>query len=82
MSFRIKVIADGDRTIVELAGKLTAEAARELLQAANAEPSAVTLDLSEVQSVDAVAARALKTLRDQGANLVGMSPYVALLLDH
>lgn len=82
MSFRINVIAAGDRTIVELAGRLGAEAADELLRAANPDASAVILDLGEVQSVDAVAANALKTLRDQGAELVGASRYVALVLDH
>ena len=82
MSFRINVSAHGDRTIVELAGKLTAEAVPELVRIASPEPSAVTLDLSQVQSVDGVAASALKTLRDQGADLVGIGPYVALLLDH
>lgn len=81
MSFRINVVTEADRATVELAGKLDAEAADELLRVAKLHRSAVVLDLREVTLVDAIAASALKTLRDQGAELVGASPYVTLLLD-
>ena len=81
MAFRIDVIADDGRPVVVLAGKLTAEAAEELLKAATPEPAALILDLSDVLFVDATTAGALRTLRDQGAKLVGASRYVELLLE-
>lgn len=81
MSFRIDVITDRGRAVVALAGKLTAEAAEELCKAAAPEPAAVVFDLSDVLFVDAVAAGVLRTLRDEGARLVGASRYVELLLD-
>jgi len=81
VSFKIEIIRGSERTTVRAAGRLSAEAVTELLRAVPLEPSRLVVDLSEVQSVDLVAGRALQGLRERGARLVRATPYVALLLE-
>ena len=44
-------------------------------------PSPLALDLTDLRWVDATGIRLLNTLADTGAQLRGVSPYIALLLD-
>jgi hypothetical protein len=68
-------------TVVALAGHLVQEGVAELERLCQAVPSPLALDLTDLRWVDAVGIRLLNTLADTGAQLRGVSPYIALLLD-
>ena len=67
------------RTIT-IAGGLMSEHVPGLLAACGG-TSALRLDLADVLSVDPIAADALRRIRDGGAQLVGVAPYIQFKLD-
>ncbi len=80
MDMRILVIRTGGETILKVDGSLTA-ARLPILESAVAtlgEPFAV--DLSELRASDDEGIAALRTLREAGAELRGLSPLIALRL--
>jgi hypothetical protein len=70
--------ADGMRT-VRIAGRLVPPATDELRRLSTGAP-AVRLDVSELVSADEEGLRVLESLREGGAELVGIPPYIDLLL--
>jgi hypothetical protein len=77
---RIQVVdGEGVRTIA-IAGRLMGEHVPGLLTACG-QAQALRLDLTDVLSVDPIAADALRRIRDGGAQLVGVPPYIQFKLD-
>ena len=77
---RIQVRDEDDVRVVTIAGRLLNEHVPGLLTACG-KPSTLRLDLTDVLSVDAIAADALRRLRDAGAQLTGVPTYIQLKLD-
>jgi hypothetical protein len=73
------VDAGGVRTIT-IAGRLTAELVPELLGACG-EAAALRVELTDLLSVDPIAADALRRIRDRGAEFVGVPRYIQFTLD-
>ena len=67
--------------IVLIAGHLDAQHLGDLSDIVGDILGGLTLDLSELQSTDAESAKWLKSASFHGAEIVGASPYVALLIE-
>ena len=66
--------------VVTIAGRLMNDHVPGLLSACG-HASRLRLDLTDVLSVDAIAAEALRRLRDSGAQFTGVPTYIQLKLD-
>ena len=80
MDCRIQVSEVAGTKVVTIAGRLMSDHIPGLLTACG-QPSTLRLDLTDVLSVDAIAADALRRLRDSGAQLTGVPTYIQLKLD-
>ncbi len=81
MSVRITSLSESTGTVIHIAGKLRTEDIGELEREASDVTGPLILDVSDLASTDAAGAESLKTLADGGAELRGVSPYLALLLE-
>lgn len=80
MSVRITSISETTGTVLQIAGKLRTEDVDELEREASAVTGQLVLDVSDLTSADAAGAESLRTLTHRGAELRGISTYLALLL--
>jgi hypothetical protein len=71
---------EADRSVVRLAGRLTAAQVPELLETC-ATSGGTELHVADLVSADAAGIEALQQLRDRGVRLVGMAVYLQLKLD-
>jgi anti-anti-sigma regulatory factor len=79
MTLRISAIeADPDR--LKLDGRLTAEVVPELRRVCAELESNVVLDLTDLRFADRQGVSVLRELKAQGAQLIGVSHYLGLLL--
>lgn len=79
MTLRISAIeAHPDRLV--LAGRLTAEVVPEFLRVCAERAANAVLDLSDLHFADRQGVRVLRELKAQGAQLIGVSHYLGLLL--
>jgi anti-anti-sigma regulatory factor len=81
MSVRITSILESTETVLQIAGKLRTEDVGELEREASAVTGPLVLDVSGLASTDAAGAESLKSWADRGAELRGVSTYLALLLE-
>jgi hypothetical protein len=77
---RIQVTDEGDVRTVVIVGRLRAEHVPGLLSACRDAPH-VRLRMADVLFVDAIAADALRRIRDAGAQFVNVPPYIQFKLD-
>jgi hypothetical protein len=77
---RIQVAVAGDERTITIAGSLRAEHVSELLSACG-EAAVLSMDLTDLLSVDPIAADALRRIRDRGARLIGVPEYIRYTLD-
>jgi hypothetical protein len=80
MSVMITTERTPRRTTVRIAGRLEAGDLPELLRVFEGQARPLELDLSELLTADADALEVLRRQHAAGAMLVGLSPYVRLLL--
>ena len=80
MALRVTVATTDEATTVQVDGRLSARDVGELGRVVRGVEGRVILDLSNLQSADDTGVATLRTLAGQGAQLVGTSPYIALLL--
>jgi anti-anti-sigma regulatory factor len=66
---------------VRIAGHLDEQHLSELRAACDASGGPLTLDLSELQSVDSAGIQWLQSCKGRGAAIVGASPYIQLLFE-
>jgi len=81
MTLRITVRALGPPTTVKMDGRLTAEEVPELWSVCAEIEGRLALDLTDLKSADRQGVSALQELRAKGADLIGVSPFLGLLLD-
>ena len=81
MSVRITPISESTGTVLHIAGKLRTEDIGELEREASGVTGSLVLDVSHLASTDAAGAKSLKALAHRGAELRGVSTYLALLLE-
>jgi ABC-type transporter Mla MlaB component len=75
----LKISATGPAKL-KLDGALTGEEGPELRRACGGVKGRLALDLTDLRSVDRQGVGVLRELRAQGAEIVGASPYIELLL--
>ena len=80
MDSRISSRRDGTGTVVRIEGRLDATAVPALLAECRSVGHPLRLDLSGLLSADADGVRALRALRDQATEFLGMSPYIRQLV--
>ncbi len=80
MALRITRTTAGTVTTLKIDGDLMREGVAELEKTCESVDGPVDLDLSELMRAEAEGIQALKNLRDGGARLLGVSPYIELLL--
>ena len=80
MVCRLDVSSESDRAVVRIHGRLAGAAVRELEGLCRDASGLLTLDVTDLLSVDDVGAATLRRLAIDGAQLTGMSPYLTLLL--
>ena len=82
MTICITTIAEpsGNGNIVKVVGRLQADDFAELLAAVQQFDDRVSLDLTDLQSIDRPAATLLRELIGRGVEVRAASPYVTLLL--
>ena len=70
----------GMSTVVHVAGRLAGAGVDELSRVCRAASGRLRLELSALQHADEVGLALLRSLRDSGAELAGVSPFIQLLL--
>ncbi len=80
MRLRITKTTAGTVTTLKVDGELTREGVSVLEKACESLDGPVDLDLAQLTKADEEGVRALKSLLDGGARLVGASLYIKLLL--
>lgn len=75
----IGIVADGDRRILRLAGRLSVAQVPELFNAC-AGQTGIELDLTDLLSADPAGIEALQRMRRHGATLSGIPGYIQLQL--
>lgn len=81
MSFRIIIEREKTAILVRVHGRLAGEgAAEELVHACQPTNAPLVVDLSDLRFADDAALSALRSLRAQGVALLGVSPYISLLM--
>jgi anti-anti-sigma regulatory factor len=79
--FRITVSTHEQTTTIRVEGCLKAICVPDLREAWRSAGNAVRLDLSDLTSADAEGVHVLRSLRSQGAEIHGASPYICQLLE-
>lgn len=77
---RVSVTRSAGSTIVKVDGRLTATNLHDLETLVRAVAGPAVIDLSNLVSADDAGVATLRSLAGGGARLVGVTPYVALLL--
>jgi len=71
----------GEATVVHVAGRLAGEGVDELGRLCAALPHPLRIDLTELLHADELGLSLLRALRDSGAELEGVSPFLHLMLE-
>lgn len=82
MELRLSVTEGGGSTTIHVDGRLTASGVGELERLVRGLEGLVVIDLSNLLSADDAGVAELRSLAGRGAHLIGVSPYVSLLLGH
>jgi len=81
MTVRIETSSEDSRIIVSVAGRLTDSGVHELQRTCHSIEGEFLLDLTALQSADPEGIKAIQKLVHGGAELLGVSPFIRLLLD-
>jgi anti-anti-sigma regulatory factor len=80
MTLRISAIEADPAGRLKLAGRLTVEVVPELMRVCAGLEANVVLDLTDLQFADRQGVSVLRELKAQGAQFIGVSHYLGLLL--
>lgn len=80
MLLRIEQECLGETTVVHVVGRLVGAGVEELRRVCTASPRPLRIDLAELLQADEMGLALLRALRDSGAELMAVSPFIALLL--
>jgi anti-anti-sigma regulatory factor len=78
---RIDVVRDGRERVIRLSGRLEAAGLHHLLAVCVPRAADLTLDLSELRSVDDAGCRSLQALREAGAEIIGEAMFIRARLN-
>ena len=81
MGLYITQKTEGSATIIKVDGRLNGQGSRELARICRALDAPFVLDLTDLRHAGTHGLRLIHSLVDAGVQLVGVSPYIALLLD-
>ena len=81
MDLRLTVTQEDSVAVIHVDGRLAAGNLSDLEPLVTAITGAVVIDLSNLISVDDAGVATLRSLAGRGARLIGVTPYVALLLE-
>jgi ABC-type transporter Mla MlaB component len=81
MTLRITVIPRSPPTTLKVDGRLTRAEVPELRSMCAEVEGALALDLTYLQSADREGVSLLRELREKSADLIGLSPFLQLLLE-
>lgn len=81
MDLRLTVTQEDRVAVIHVDGWLAAENLNDLEPLVTAIEGEVIIDLSNLVSADDAGVATLRSLAGRGARLIGVTPYVALLLD-
>ena len=81
MLLRISEERLGEGTIVHVAGRLVDAGVEELSRTCAASPRPLRIDLAGLLQADELGIALLRSLREFGAELTGVSPFIGLLLE-
>ncbi len=73
--------SEGDAIVVRVAGRLTGAAGAQLTDACESTEGNFVLDLSKLMFADDAGVKAIRTLREKGADISGASSFIRLLID-
>jgi hypothetical protein len=82
VTLKVGVIDDAGRPTVALHGRLDVESLAAFAAIAAGLAPGARCDLTELKSADDVGVVVLAHLRERGVELIGVSPYLELLLEH
>ena len=82
VTLKVGAVADSGPGTVALHGRLDVESLAAFAGIAAGLPRGSRCDLTELKSADDVGVVVLAHLRDRGVQLVGVSPYLEMLLEH
>jgi hypothetical protein len=71
----------GEGTVVRVAGRLAGEGVAELGRVCEGSSRPLLIDLTELLQADDLGLALLRSLRESGAKLTGVSPFIELLLE-
>jgi hypothetical protein len=80
MEIRIDIESDGPDVVLHVAGRLAGPAIAEFWDACEPMEGHYVLDLSKLMFADDAGAQAIRTLRDNGADIRGASAFIKLLV--
>jgi len=81
MLLRITEERLGKATVVHVAGRLVGVGVEELGRLCAASPRPLRIDLAGLLQADEMGLSLLRSLRESGAEMAGISPFIELLLD-
>ena len=81
MDIRIDIESDGPDVILNVAGRLTGPAIRQLVDVCEPMEGHFVLDLSKLKFTNDAGAEAIRKLRERGADIRGASFFIKLLID-
>ena len=81
MLLRITEERLGEGTVVHVAGRLAGEGVEELARICTASLRPLRVDLAALLQADELGLSLLRSLRESGAEMADMSPFINLLLD-
>ncbi len=80
MKIRIDCHFNGQKKVISIAGRLTETAVGQLQEAFDQIESSLVVDLSNLVYADNEGIDILRAIIDKGAQVIGASPFIALLL--
>ena len=81
MTIRIDVNSEGDEAVVYLAGRLSKDAIKELIDTCDQIKQGFVLDLSNLAFADDAGVDVIRAISDQAAKVRGASPFIQLLIN-
>lgn len=80
MPLRLTVVEREDLTVIRVDGRLVADGVLDLEEACRVARRPLVLDLTHLATTDDTGVVALRRLSGEGIHLLGVSPYIGLLL--
>jgi len=81
MEIRIDIESEGPDVVLHVAGRLAGDAITQLTDLCEPMEGHYVLDLSKLMFTDDAGAKAIRTIRESGADIRGASSFIKLLIN-